>query len=145
MPRTYSLPDFNLECWVWFGLLPTNFSGWDFATPDIDDAETITAQLYSDAHDAAQSGQASTGGVGNPAILVNSIELRVPKETAPALFKPHVVADRTFSVVYTGPDADGIFRFYYTAGEVIRHKGFPNEHKAWVLGQYLWLDADPYP
>jgi len=145
MPRTYALPDFNLECQVWYGELGHDFATWPFTAPDIGDAVTIAAQLYSDAHDAVQAGQATTGGAGSPAIQVNSLELRVPKETATCLSTPHVILTRTFSVVYCGPDADGQFRFYWTIGEVVRHKGFDNEHKAWPLSLYLTLTADPYP
>lgn len=144
MPITYHVPNFNLTCKVWYGEVSGTQDTYPYTPPSAGTAVEILAELYGPSRIPMAVAYRNKFIAVELGLTCFGVELRVPKDTAspePLVFNQHTYAA---TVVHVPGHADGRWRFFIVAGEIVRHMGFPNEYKAWALIPYFSTTSNPY-
>ncbi len=140
MPRTYTIPTFNLSVNLWYGEIFGVAAFWEFTVPARAPDAVVAAQLYirqQSGNDTVALAKTNTG------ISVHTgfrMDLRLPAGTYLSVLVPQFLGlTGPFDIVEC-PAGSGYL--YAIVGWTDVHKGFPNEYR---VGQLTWYAQEGTP
>lgn len=126
MPRTYSVPNFNLVCRIWREEVGSDATIWPRIVPARAADITCPAQLYTSQRTGGEQLHIfASGAVFNPGAGMRQL-LRVPAGTPVSYPIAVGVGDERFDIVEC-PNGSGYLWLVTIALDA--HKGFPNEYR----------------